>query len=96
MSAQSFKDSRMEKMTGRKAMPASAPARDPRRDGMKNPANAGEQQTQLEGRVQAQGGTRGPRPSGYQQAQGPGMLNSAQSRGPAVANANIQYRQTRM
>ena len=56
MSAQSFKDERMERMTGRKAMPPSAPARDPRMQGIRNPANAGEQRTQLESRVNQQGG----------------------------------------
>ena len=94
--AQSFKDERMERMTGRKAMPPSAPARDPRMQGVRNPANAGEQQTQLEGRVQSQGGTRGPRPGAYEQAAGPGMLNFGQLRGPATANANVRARRTAM
>ena len=96
MHPQRFKDERMSRMIGRESMPNGAPSRDPRMVGIKNPAGTGEQRTQLENRVTANGGTRGPRPSGYQQADGPGMLDQAQINGPASANARVMYRQTRM
>jgi len=76
--AQKFKDKRMQRMTGKKSMPNVPPARDPRVDGIKNPAGAGEQKTQLEARVSNMrntGGKLGPRPSGYKQSMGPGLLN---------------------
>ena len=71
---QDFKDKAVGRMIGRKPMPTGPAARDPRRDGIKNPANAGEQKTRLEQRVTGTMGTRGPRPSGYKQQSGPGML----------------------
>ena len=77
--AQSFKDKRMERMTGRKSMPNVSPVRDPRQMGIKNPAQAGEAKTQMERRVTAMSGSNGqlgPRPEAYRQANNPGMLNS--------------------
>ena len=72
---QEFKDKAVGRMIGRKPMPTGPAARDPRRDGIKNPANYGEQQTRLEQRVNGSSmGTRGPRPGGYKQQSGPGML----------------------
>ena len=71
--AQAFKDERMERMTKRRSMPNTPPVRDPRRDGYKNPARAGEEMTMAKGR-QTMGATQGPRPTAYQQAAGPGML----------------------
>ena len=71
--AQAFKDERMERMTKRRSMPNTPPKRDPRRDGYRNPALAGEQMTMAKGQ-QTMGATRGPRPTAYQQAAGPGML----------------------
>lgn len=69
--AQAFKDVRMESMTGRPSLPNVPPVRDPRRDGIKNPAGSGEQMTNLEARSRA---TPGPRGGGYSQQSGPGML----------------------
>jgi hypothetical protein len=43
-----------------------------------------------------EGGTPGARPGAFQQAQGPGMLNAAQMRGPATANAHVHTRGNRM
>ena len=94
--AQNFKDKRVAGMIGRRPMPAGQAARDPRMMGIKNPAGTGEQRTQLENRVNQNSGTRGPRPSAYMQAEGPGMLNAAQINGPASAHANVMSRQTRM
>ena len=74
MNPQSFKDERMERMIGRASMPNSAPVRDPRAHGIKNPAGAGEQMTQMENRLTNQAATNGPRPGGYRQQAGPGML----------------------
>ena len=76
MNPQSFKDERMERMIGRSSMPNSAPVRDPRTHGMKDPAAVGEQMTQMESRLSGQKGvaTNGPRPGGYRQQAGPGML----------------------
>ena len=71
--AQAFKDERMERMTKRRSMPNTPPKRDPRRDGYRNPALAGEQMTMAKGQ-QTMGATQGPRPSAYEQAAGPGML----------------------
>ena len=71
---QEFKDKAVGRMIGRKPMGTGAPARDPRVDGIKNPANAGEQKTRLEQRVTGTMGTRGARPGGYKQQAGPGML----------------------
>ena len=71
--AQAFKDSRMERMTSRKSMPNVPPKRDPRRDGFKDPGRAGEAQTMMKGQ-QTAGASKGPRPTGYRQAAGPGML----------------------
>ena len=73
--SQDFKDKAVGRMIGRKPMPTGKPARDPRRDGIKNPATYGEQKTRLQQRVDAQHmGTKGPRPSGYKQQNAPGML----------------------
>ena len=72
--SQEFKDKAVGRMIGRKPMGTGAPARDPRRDGIKNPAGPGEQMTRLEARVKGTQGSRGPRPSGYKQQAGPGML----------------------
>ena len=75
--AQSFKDKRMKRMTGRKSMPNVSPVRDPRQMGIKNPATPGERKTQLEARVTGMSsveGTLGPRPGGYHQQQGPYSL----------------------
>lgn len=96
MSAQNFKDERMERMTGKKSMPNVPPLRDPRVAGIKNPATPGEQRTQMENARSPEGATPGARPGAYQQSQGPGMLNAAQMRGPATANANVQARGNRM
>ena len=63
----------MERITKRRSMPNVPPKRDPRRDGFKNPARAGEEMTMAKGR-QTMGATQGPRPTAYQQAAGPGML----------------------
>lgn len=75
MNAQSFKDSRMERITKKKSMKNAPPARDPRRDGFKQSATPGEQRTQLEARTTSQGATKGPRPGAYKQANSPGLLN---------------------
>ena len=71
---QEFKDKAVGRMIGRQPMGTGAPARDPRRDGIKNPAGPGEVKTQLEARVTGTQGAQGSRPSGYQQQAGPGML----------------------
>ena len=76
--AQSFKNKRMGRITGRKSMPNVSPVRDPRQMGIKNPAQAGEAKTQMERRVTAQSGSNGqlgPRPDGYRQSHMPGLLN---------------------
>lgn len=96
MSAQNFKDQRMERMTGKKSMPNVPPVRDPRVAGVRNPASTGEQRTQMENARTNEGGTPGARPGAFQQAQGPGMLNAAQMRGPATANAHVHTRGNRM
>ena len=71
--AQAFKDERMERMTKRRSMPNTPPVRDPRRDGYKDPARAGEEMTMAKAQ-QTMGATKGPRPGAYQQAVGPRML----------------------
>ena len=72
---QEFKDKAVGRMIGRKPMPTGKPARDPRVSGIKNPAGRGEQKTRLEQRVNNQHmATNGPRASGYQQQNAPGML----------------------
>lgn len=96
MHAQNFKDERMERMTGKKSMPNVPPMRDPRAAGIRNPASTGEQRTQMENARTNEGGTPGARPGAFQQSQGPGMLNAAQMRGPATANANALSRGNRM
>lgn len=72
--AQGFKDKAVGRMIGRKPMPTGKPARDPRRDGIKNPASRGEQQTQMERRVNGNVASRGATPGGFKQQSGPGML----------------------
>ena len=77
--AQKFKDKRMERMTGKKSMPNVSPVRDPRKQGMKNPAKAGEAKTNLERRVtnmSGSGGTLGARPQATMGTYMPGMLNN--------------------
>ncbi len=71
--AQAFKDERMERMTKRRSMPNVSPKRDPRRDGYRDPARAGEAMTMAKGQ-RTMGATQGPRASAYRQAAGPGML----------------------
>ena len=71
--AQAFKDERMERMTKRRSMPNTPPVRDPRRDGYRDPARAGEAMTMAKGQ-RTMGATQGPRASAYRQAAGPGML----------------------
>ena len=72
--AQGFKDKAVGRMIGRKPMPTGPAARDPRRDGIKNPAGRGEQQTQLERRVNGNMASNGPTSGGYKQQSAPGML----------------------
>ena len=72
--AQDFKDKTVGRMIGRKPMPTGKPSRDPRRDGIKNPAGRGEQQTQLEKRVNGNMANNGPTAGGYKQQSAPGML----------------------
>ena len=72
--AQGFKDKAVGRMIGRKPMPTGKPVRDPRRDGIKNPANRGEQKTQLERRVTNNSAGPGSTAGGYKQQSGPGML----------------------
>lgn len=72
--AQGFKDKAVGRMIGRKPMPTGKPARDPRRDGIKNPATRGEQETQLEARVKGNVASSGSTAGGYKQQSGPGML----------------------
>ena len=72
--AQNFKDGAVGRMIGRKPMATGNAVRDPRRDGIKNPATRGEQQTQLEKRVNGNMANNGPTAGGYQQQAGPGML----------------------
>ena len=72
--AQDFKDGAVGRMISRKPMPTGKPARDPRVSGIKNPAGRGEQQTQLEKRVQGNMANNGPTTGGYKQQSGPGML----------------------
>ena len=71
---QEFKDNAVGRMVGRKPMPTGKPARDPRVSGIKNPAGRGEQQTQLEKRVNGNMANNGPTAGGYKQQSAPGML----------------------